>query len=127
MKKKKYAERVKEKQQYIDIATMGILGWGLGSFASCIYYLSLWEALKGSILVLLAILLMNSWAEPYEYRSTYLKWLMILLLVPAIGYLVVFFTVPHPTNFKLPYLIIGLFFVAALFSKTLKTKKDLGF
>ena len=127
MKKKKYEERIKQKQQYIDILTMGILGWGLGSFASCIYYLSLWEALKGSLLVLLAIMLMNSWEEPYDYRFTYLKWLMILLLVPAIAYVGIFFSVSHPISLKLPYLAISLFFVAALFSRTLKAKKDLGF
>lgn len=127
MKKKKYAERVQQKQQYIDIVTMGILGWGLGSFASSIYYLSSWEALKGSILVLLAIMLMNSWQEPYDYRSTYLKWLMILLVVPAIGYLLMFFVVPHPAILKLPYLIVSLFFVAAIYSRSLKAKKDLGF
>jgi hypothetical protein len=127
MKKKKYAERIKQKQQYIDILTMGILGWGLGSFASCIYYLSLWEALKGSLLVLIAIMLMNSWEEPHDYRFTYLKWLMILLLVPAIAYVYIFFTVSHPISQKLPYLAISLFFVAALFSRTLKAKKDLGF
>ena len=103
---------------------MGILGWGLGSLpvASIIYH---YGKLKGSLLVLLAIMLI--WEEPYDYRFTYLKWLMILLLVPAIAYVGIFFSVSHPISLKLPYLAISLFFVAALFSRTLKAKKDLGF
>ncbi len=127
MKKKKYAERLKQRQQFIDIATMGILGWGMGSFATCIYSLSLWGAVKGSILVLMAIIMINSWEEPHDYRATYLKWLIILLVVPAIAYLFIFFTVSHPLSLKIPYLLISLFFVLAVLSRALKAKNDLGF
>ena len=104
---------------------MGILGWGLGSLpvASIIYH---YGSLKFTFSAI-AIMLMNSWEEPYDYRFTYLKWLMILLLVPAIAYVGIFFSVSHPISLKLPYLAISLFFVAALFSRTLKAKKDLGF
>ena len=62
----------------------GILGWGLGSFASCIYYLSLWEALKVHFSAI-SHNVNEFLEEPYDYRFTYLKWLMILLLVPAIA------------------------------------------